>query len=370
MLIKLNAIRLVICSVLKHCLLTIFYCRLHFGLVVCVGLLACSPADQPTGELSTAESPLIWDVALWGNPRAGTVAVDKLAELVTDRTDGAWILRLHYGEAISKARENLDGIAIGAFEAAMVCNFYHPQKNPALMVLTMPFLPMVSEADSRAVRKAIYAHPAVVTEFARWDAMIYTSTFLPQYELMGRGEPPLEIDDWQGMTVRAGGGVGQAMRLLGVTPTSATAPEVYTGVQQGTMDAAAFPFSYGHVSYRIHEVSDWYTSNLAPGSADCPLVFAKTAYDDLPEEYKEVLVQIRDQVDEAQLKAYRDVDAINLPMLRETLTEVSYPTETRTQLQNTVGREVIESWITSNQGDFDARGLVELAFKAAGHVYE
>ncbi len=349
--------------------------RLIVGILVAwVALLAvsCADRDSPLQEptLDRIENPAIsWDASLWGNPRAGTVAVDKLANLLAERTEGAWRLNLHYGEAISKARENLDGIAIGAFEVAMVCNFYHPRKNPALMVMTMPFLPLTTEAASRRVRNAVYDHPAVIREFERWDAMIYTSTFLPQYEFMGRGEPPYDLSSWRGMTVRAGGGIGAAMQLLGATPTSSTATEVYTGVQQGTMDAAAFPFTYSHVAYRIHEVSNWFTNGMAPGTADCPVVFAKSAYDALPAQYRAILAEIRPQVDAAQLQAYRDVDAVNLPMLRQTLTEVTYTPEQLAELRNSVGRGVIDAWIAENQDEFDALGLVKTVFEAANATY-
>ena len=272
---------------------------------------------------ATVDGPrLTWDVSLWGKPRAGTAVADALATVVEERTGGKWRMTLHYGEALSKARENLDGIAIEAFQAAMFCNFYHPRKNPALMVLTMPFLPMTDWEANRRIREAVYAHPAVVKEMARWNAMIYTSTFLPQYELLGRGEPPADLAGWKGLTVRAGGGLGQAMRLLGATPASSTATEVYTGVQQGTMDAASFPFTYGHVSYRIHEVAEWFTGNLSPGTADCPLVFGITAYDALPPQYRQLLAEVKEKVIAAQIQAYLDVDAVNLPMLKETLTEI------------------------------------------------
>ena len=336
-----------------------------FLLVAC-GNTPTNSDDQPSANASVT---LKWDMSLWGNPRAGTVAADTLARLVEERTEGAWQINRHYGEAISKSRENLDGIAIGAFEVAMICNFYHPQKNPALMVLTMPFLPMETIENSKKIRKAVYSHPAVVAELERWGAMIYTSTYLPQYEFMGRGEPPRTIEDWRGMTVRAGGGIGHAMRLLGATPTSSTATEVYTGVQQGTMDAAAFPFTYSHVSYRIHEVSDWFTSNLAPGTADCPIVIAKQAYDALPEEYRVLLADIREEVDAAQIQAYLDVDVENLPMLQESLIETTYTAELRAELRESVGKSVIDAWIADHESDFDARGLVQLVFESAGMTY-
>ena len=312
----------------------------------------------------------VWDVSLWGKPRAGTVVADALAAEVAAKTGGNWRFALHYGEALSKSRENLDGLAINAFQAAMACNFYHPRKNPALMALTLPFLPMASWEDNRRVREAVYAHPAVATELARWNAMAYTSSFLPQYELLGRGEPPADLAGWKGLSVRAGGGLGQAMKKLGATPASSTATEVYTGVQQGTMDAAAFPFTYSHVSYRIHEVADWFTGNLSPGTADCPLLFSISAFEALPAQYRQLLLDVKETVIAAQIQAYVEVDRVNLPMLRETLREIRYSDAQLAQFRAVAGKPVIEEWIAANQERFDARGLVEAIFAAAGRRYE
>lgn len=335
-----------------------------------LGLLAVA-IGGPSASAAEVEGPeLKWNVSLWGKPRAGTVIADELAEQVSAKTGGKWTMSLHYGEALSKARENLDGLAIGAFEAAMFCNFYHPRKNPALMSLTLPFLPMSSWEDNRQIREAVYAHPAVVKELGRWNAVAYTSSFLPQYEFIGRGEAPLGLQDWRGMTVRAGGGLGQAMQRLGATPASSTATEVYTGVQQGTMDAAAFPFTYSHVSYRIHEVADWFTGNLSPGTADCPLAFARTAYAALPAQYRMLLDDVKEDVIRAQVQAYVDADRVNLPMLKETLTEIRYTDDQLAEFRATAGKPVIDAWIEDNQERFDARGLVQSIFEAVGQTYD
>jgi len=338
----------------------------------CAGTLLCTAITFGSLAHHGAEvdgPKLKWDVSLWGKPRPGTALVDALAARVETATGGNWRIALHYGEALSKARENLDGIAIDAFQAAMVCNFYHPRKNPALMVLTMPFLPMDTWENNRRVREAVYAHPAVRKELARWNAMAYTSTFLPQYEILGRGKPPVDLEGWRGLTVRAGGGIGQAMKLLGATPTSSTATEVYTGVQQGTMDAASFPFTYGHISYRIHEVAEWFTGNLSPGTSDCPLAFSITAYEALPTQYKQLLADVKEDVIAAQIQAYVDFDTENLPLLTESLHEIRYSEEQLAAFRAKAGEPVIEAWIEDNEDRFDARGLVESVFAAVGQRY-
>jgi TRAP-type C4-dicarboxylate transport system substrate-binding protein len=309
-------------------------------------------------------------VSLWGKKRAFTAGVEKLSAIVSQKTGGKWRIRLHYGEVLSKSRENLDGLAIDAFQAAMFCNFYHPRKNPALMVLTMPFLPMGSWRNNRTVRDTVYAHPAVRKELARWNAMTYVSTYLPQYEFFGNGKPPRKLSDWKGLTVRAGGGVGRAMKVLGATPTTSSATEIYTGLQQGTMDAASLPFTYSPFAYRLHEVTAWYTANMSPGTSDCPLAFSIRAYNALPGQYSKLLADVREEVIAAQIKAYVDIDKKNLPILASMLREIRYSKAQIAAFRKAAGRPVIENWITENQGRFDARGLVQAIFKAVGRTYQ
>jgi TRAP-type C4-dicarboxylate transport system substrate-binding protein len=329
-----------------------------------LGFVTASTAQMVSGPKVT------WNVSLWGKKRAFTAGVEKLAALVKERTGGKFTIKLHYGGALSKSRENLDGISIGAFEAAMFCNFYHPKKNPALMVLTMPFLPMSNWADNRKIRDAVYAHPAVKKELKRWNAMTYTSSYLPQYEFLGKGKPPMKLSDWKGMTVRAGGGLGRAMKVLGATPTTPTATEVYTGVQQGTMQAASFPFTYAHVAYKIHEVTEWYTANLSPGTSDCPLVFAITAYKKLPAQYKKLLASVKEQVIKTQIAAYIRMDKKNLPMLKKKLKEVRYTEKQLATFRKAAGKPVIEAWIKANQSKFDARGMIKMIYATVGKKYE
>src|SRR3546814_3403887 len=89
------------------------------------------------------------------------------------------------------------------------------------------------------VHEAMHKHPAIEAEFKKWNAMLYLSVLQPQSELMGTGEPPLKMEDFAGMRVRALGGTGEALKNLGAVPTSVPAPEVYNGIERGIFRAAA-----------------------------------------------------------------------------------------------------------------------------------
>ena len=112
------------------------------------------------------------------------------------------------------------------------CASYHPGKNAPLNVLDLPFLPLDSLEVMRKVHDAVYAHPASNKALAKWNAHIYMSNMLPQYEYMGKGKPPSSVADFKGMRLRALGGMGRAAKLLGATPSTVPAGEVYTALQR------------------------------------------------------------------------------------------------------------------------------------------
>ena len=306
-----------------------------------------------------------WKFSTWGNKRAFTVGIEKLAEIVAKETGGNFTIRIGYGEQFSKARENLDGIKLGALDGAHFCNFYHPGKNPAFMVFSLPFLPLGDWNVSVKVREAVFKHPALVADMNRWNAMTYASTLLPQYEFLGKGKPPTTLAGWKGLRVRAGGGLGDAMEVLGAIKTTTTATEVYTAMQRGTMDAASFPFTYAQVAYKINEVSDWFTTNMSPGTSECPIVFNKDSWAKLPEQYKKLLTDAKSEVNKAQIAAYVNIDKKNLPMLYRTLKPVTYSEGQLRDFRRVAGKPVWDKWVADNKGKFDAQGVLDLVFKTA-----
>jgi len=316
--------------------------------------------------LAKVDGPdVTWRFSTWGKRRAFTEGVEHLAKRLADETGGKFKLKIFYGEALSKARESLDGLKINAFEAANFCNFYHPGKNPAYMVFSLPFLPLGDWKQSAAVRNELPLHPALKADLERWNAVHYASTLLPQYEFLGKGKPPLKLEDWKGLRVRAGGGIAEAMVQLGAVRQTVTATETYTAVQRGTMDAVSFPFSYAHFSYKMNEVTDWYTSNLTPGTSECPVVFNKTAHEKLPAQYKKLLADLRDEVTKVFIAEYEKADKKYIPILEKTHKKIVYDEATLKEFHRIAGKPVWDKWIADNKDKFDAKGVFDAVWQIA-----
>ena len=228
-----------------------------------------------------------WNVSVWGKRRAFTEHVEKLAELVSEKTGGDFTLNISYG-GLSKNRENLDGISIGAFEMAQFCAGYHRDKNRVITVLELPFLGVSNLAEEVAVSRAVYAHPAATEEMEQWNAKLLMTSPMPQYNLVGTGEPRDTLEEFNGMRVRATGGLGKAFEAVGGVPTSVTATEAYQAMESGVVDTVAFA-QHAHLSFGTINQADWWTANLNPGTVNCPVVVNIDAYEALSDEHRAAL---------------------------------------------------------------------------------
>ena len=235
------------------------------------------------GELAAEE----WNVSVWGKRRAFTEHIERLGELLNEKTNGEFTLNISYG-GLSKNKENLDGISIGAFEMAQFCAGYHRDKNRVVTVLELPFLGVENLKQEVAVSNAVYAHPAATEEMAQWNAKLLMTSPMPQYNLVGTGEPRDTLAEFDGMRVRATGGLGQAFKSVGGVPTSVTATEAYQAMESGVVDTVAFA-QHAHLSFGTINQADWWTANLNPGTVNCPVVVNIDAYEALSDEHRAAL---------------------------------------------------------------------------------
>ena len=345
--------------------------RLTKRALLSTGLGFGAAAALPAAIPARAAEKVTWTFSLYGPPRAVTVTFEHLAKMAKEKSGGNFTINLKYNEQLGEAKDFLDGLKVNSFQGAFVAYSYAPAKTPLQGVLDMPFLPISDLVASAKVQDAYQAWKPVSDELAKWDAMHFMTVLLPQYEFMGTGKPPRNLEDWKGMRVRALGGLGDAMKLLGAVPTSVSAPEVYTALERGTFQAASFPFTYSFTAYKLHEVSKWYTLGLQFGIIHNSVVLNQTAWKALPDEYKKILEEAKQEAYRLQREAYAEADTKAFPLFEKRKLEVIKVTpEMRAQLITIAGRPVWDQWVAETEkkglpGKEALEMVLSLAKKAA-----
>ncbi|MEM6305369.1 MAG: C4-dicarboxylate TRAP transporter substrate-binding protein [Pseudomonadota bacterium] len=293
-----------------------------------------------------------WNVSVWGKRRAFTEHVEKIAELVSEKTGGEFTMNVSYG-GLSKNRENLDGISIGAFEMAQFCAGYHRDKNRVITVLELPFLGVENLEQEVAVSMAVYNHPAAAEEMEQWNAKLLMTSPMPQYNIVGTGDPRSTLTDFEGMRVRATGGLGQAFEAVGGVPTSVTATEAYQAMESGVVDTVAFA-QHAHLSFGTINQADWWTANLNPGTVNCPVVVNIDAYEGLSDEHRAALDSSVDEALDHYLANYAELlERWDSVLEEKGVQKVEISDEVIAEFRAKAADPIRDKWIA----DMEAQGL-------------
>lgn len=303
-----------------------------------------------------------WNVSTWGKRRAFTEHLEKLAELVSAKTNGDFTLNISYG-GLSKNKENLDGISIGAFEMAQFCSFYHTGKNPTITVTELPFSQDVSLADLSNISMEVYKNPIVAKDMARWNATLLMPSPLPQYNIIGITDALNKLDDFKGLRVRGPGGIMGVLGKLGAIKTGVPFGEVRQSMDSGVIDAAAFA-PHAHLATKTVDIGKWATTNLNLGTANCPVVVNSDALAALSDKNREALLG---SVDEA-LKHYIDnynnntIGQYTKAIDEKGIKKVTFTAEQTAKL-NELAESVRQDWIKKYSKDFDSKALFDSTAK-------
>ena len=304
-----------------------------------------------TGSFVTPVLAASWDVSLWGKRRAFTEHVERLAELVSEKTNGEFTLNLSYG-GLSKNKENLDGISAGAFEMAQFCAGYHRDKNPTITVMELPFLGVSNLRAEIAASQAVYNHPATKKDLARWNATLLMPSPLPQYNIAGKGAAPQGLADLKGISIRATGGIGNALSKVGINPVSLGAGEVYGAMESGAIQGAAFA-PHAHLSFKVVDEAEWWTSNLNPGSVNCPVVVNSEALADLSDAHRDALLGSVDEALDWYVEKYQvSVDKFNAKVAEKNIQVLTFSDGDIAAIKATAA-PVLNEWLA----DMESRGL-------------
>ncbi len=320
--------------------------RIQASSYECVGIV-CPVLEASAGTV------VEWDVSLWGSRRAFTEHVERIAELVDEKTDGNFTLNLSYG-GLAPSRENLDGIAAGTFEMAQFCAGYHPEKNPSITVLELPFLGVTSLEQEVDLSLAVYKHPATVEDMARWNATLLMPSPQPQNNIIGVGLPPTSLAAFADMTIRASGGARKAIEALGATSITIPAPDVKDALSAGEVNAVAFA-PHAHMAFETIDSGSWWTTNLNPGTSNCPVVVNTTALQRLAAPNRVALLSSVDEAIQHYVDNYNDVTmAAWAPALSDRdIVEITINDEILTAINDEVAGPVAADWIAENS----AKGL-------------
>jgi tripartite ATP-independent transporter DctP family solute receptor len=204
------------------------------ALLAALALLPCVPA--------TAQETLKMNISVSQNSHYG-VAVDTFAREVEKRTNGRYKIQNFYSGALGAERESIEALQLGTLDLTMTSTGPVPNFVPEVAILDIPFL-FKDYAHARRTldgpigQELLGKFPAKGIVALAWGENGFR-------HMTNNKHPVNSPDDLKGLKMRTMENPVhmQAYKAFGIIPTPMAFTEVFTALQQGTVDGQENPLS-------------------------------------------------------------------------------------------------------------------------------
>jgi len=205
--------------------------------VFAAALLTLLPAAP-----AIAQEAMKMNISVAQNSHYG-VAIDTFAREVEKRTNGRYKVQNFYAGALGAERESIEGVQLGTLDLTMTSTGPVPNFVPEVAILDIPFL-FRDYAHARAVLDGPIGQDMLQKFPAK--GMVALAWGENGFRHMTNNKHPVNApDDLKGLKMRTMENPIhiQAYKQFGILPTPMAFTEVFTALQQGTVDGQENPLS-------------------------------------------------------------------------------------------------------------------------------
>ena len=261
---------------------------------------------------ATAQTTLKMNISISQNSHYG-VAIDTFAREVEKRTNGRYKIQNFYSGALGAERESIEALQLGTLDLTMTSTGPVPNFVPEVAILDIPFL-FKDYAHARATldgpigQEMLTKFPAKGIVALAWGENGFR-------HMTNSKRQVLVPDDLKGLKMRTMENPVhmQAYKAFGIMPTPMAFTEVFTALQQGTVDGQENPLSVISAA-KLDQVQKYMTLT---GHVYSPalILMGKSAFDKLSAEDKQAFLESareavkanRARIDEDERKAVADL---------------------------------------------------------------
>jgi len=206
--------------------------KLVIGLSLAVGFVAAAAA-QTTMKIN---------ISIAQNSHQG-VAIDTFAREVEKRTGGRYKIQTFYNGSLGGERESIEAVQLGTQELTFSSTGPVPNFVPDVKILDIPFL-----FRDKAHARAVLDGPIGQEMLAKFDSKGFKALAWGENGVrnMTNSKRPINTpEDLKGLKIRTMENPVHvaAYKGLGIVTTPMAFPEVFTALQQGTVDGQENPLS-------------------------------------------------------------------------------------------------------------------------------
>lgn len=254
--------------------------RLTLGLLAAglsLGLASGATAQQFTAKIGHLESAA----------QSRHVHLEKVAELVKQRTDGNVVFQIFPQSQLGNQRQMTEGVQLGTIEATVAPAAFLGGFNPAVSILDIPYLLPDDDDKAQALREGPFGQ-ALLASFA--DKGVVAVALWPNGRKNFTSNKPIDdIGDFADQKFRVMDSkiLIEQFNALGASAIALPFGELYTSLQNGVVDGQENPLDTIS-NMKFYEVQ----KNLVVsehGAMEDVALFNPAWWNSLPENYRTII---------------------------------------------------------------------------------
>lgn len=232
---------------------------------------------------------------------------ERFAELVSERTDGNVTIKIYPSNQLGENRESVEGVMAGTHDMVITSDGVVANWVPDLGMLGLPYLfddydevfKVLNGETGDKLKAQVEEHNAVILG---WWINGFRHITNSKKEIV-------DPSDLEGMKIRTPEAEIsiEVFKALKTLPTPMSSGELYTALQQGTVDGQEN--SAAHIAEnKFYEVQEYVSKTKHMYTAE-PILINKELLESLPEEYQKVLIDTATELQEEHAKIVEGEEA-------------------------------------------------------------
>lgn len=260
---------------------------------------ACSPKEGATGQVADGK---VYKWRMVTHQIPGTSRYDgtvvPFVEAVKEASGGRLIIEPYGADNLFPTTDTFDAVKDGVVEMGAIFTGFWTGKDPvfALGAGSIPGDPIKDFAGH--YYRSNKLEPIVSKAYEKHGITNLGSFDYAPVEILISSKAIRSIEDFKGKNIRAAGMASIYYGKLGASAISLSPPEIYTGLQLGTVDAAEYNDYLVNKEIGLHEVTKYVIEPALHigATSDKELIVNPKAWDSLPDDLKAIVLNARDKV--------------------------------------------------------------------------
>ncbi len=281
-----------------------------------------TPAEGEESSTSSGEYAMIAGTSV-PDAHPYMLGMNKIGELVSAKTDGKVTLDCFGNSQLGSERDLIEGIQLGTLQMTCVSTAPLSGFTDMFLVFDLPFLFETTEIARAVVDSEVGLE---ILHSVEEQGIIGLGWFENGFRNVTNNKLPIEKpEDLKGIKIRTMENQMHmaAFQVMGADPTPMAMGEVFTALQQGTIDAEENPVPIIETN-KFDEVQK-YLSMTGHLYSPTPVFISKDYFESLPAEYQAAVKEATDEAVPYQREQIDIQTEEGLKMLEERGMVVNYP---------------------------------------------